>query len=47
MVASQMGADVATALATLRAHAWRYGTSIDDVATEVLDRRLRFDLSTG
>lgn len=47
MVAAQMGADVATALAMLRAHAWRCGASIDDVATEVLDRRLRFDPATA
>jgi hypothetical protein len=46
MVSVQMGISVADALARLRAYAVRHGLLIDQVATEVTERRLRFDLDS-
>jgi hypothetical protein len=43
MVAAQLGSDVATALARLRAFAWTRELSVADVALDVIARRLRFD----
>jgi len=43
MVAVQLGAPVSDALVRLRAHAFASGRPIDEVATDVVDRRLRFD----
>ena len=43
MVAAQLATSVAQALTRLRAHARATGTPIDEVAAEVLARRLRFD----
>lgn len=42
MVSVQLGVPVADALARLRAHAYGYDRSIDDVGRDVVDRRLRF-----
>lgn len=43
MIAAQLECDVATALSRLRARAWSDDRSIDDLATDVVARRLRFD----
>jgi ANTAR domain len=43
MIAAQLDVDAATALVRLRAFAWSRDRSIDDVATEVVARVLRFD----
>ena len=43
MVAAQLDADVRTALGRLRAYAWSRDRSLDDVADDVVARRLRFD----
>ena len=43
MVAAQTGADLAEALARLRARAFGGGQSIYDVAFDVVERRLRFE----
>lgn len=43
MIAAQLKCDLATALSRLRAYAWSDDRSIDDVASDVVDRRLRFD----
>jgi hypothetical protein len=45
MISVQLGADVAEALARLRAHAIAAERQISDVATDVVARRLRFDHS--
>ena len=47
MVSVQLDATVADALIRLRAHAFATDRFIDDVATAVVDRRLRFDASPG
>lgn len=47
MVSVQMHIGVADALALLRGYAVRHGMSIDTVASDVIDRRLRFDDSYG
>jgi hypothetical protein len=43
MASVQLGTSVADALVRLRAFAFRNDLPIDDVATSVIDRRLRFD----
>lgn len=43
MVSAQLGVGIADALAVLRARAYSTGRSISDLATEVVERRLRFD----
>jgi AmiR/NasT family two-component response regulator len=43
MVAAQLGTDVRVALGRLRAYAWSRDLSLDDVANDVVARRLRFD----
>lgn len=43
MVSAQLGVSVADALARLRAHAFGTGRLVDEVAAEVVSRRLRFD----
>lgn len=43
MIAAQLGSDVATALARLRAFAWTRDLSVADVSVDVIARRLRFD----
>jgi hypothetical protein len=43
MVSAQLGIDVGGALSRLRAHAWAHGRSIDEVAADVVARRLLFD----
>lgn len=42
MISAQLGTDLGQALSRLRAHAWADGRSIDEVATDVVARRLRF-----
>jgi hypothetical protein len=42
MISVQIGATVATALSRLRAFAWSRDRSIDAVARDVVDRRVRF-----
>jgi GAF domain-containing protein len=43
MIAAQLDVDVAMALSRLRAFAWARDRSIDDVASDVVARMLRFD----
>ena len=43
MISIQMGVELAEALVRLRAHAWAGGRLLDDVAADVVARRLRFD----
>jgi len=43
MVAAQLGIGVAQALIRLRGHAFSEGRRLDDIAQDVIDRRLRFD----
>lgn len=43
MVSVQLGVDIRTALARLRAHAYATDAPISRVSTEVVKRRLRFD----
>lgn len=43
MVAVQLGASVTDALIRLRAHAFRTGRLVSDVAKDVVDQRLRLD----
>lgn len=43
MVAVQLGIGVAQALIRLRGHAFSEGRPLDDIAQDVVDRRLRFD----
>lgn len=47
MVAAQLGIGVAQALIRLRGHAFSEGRPIDDVARDVIDRRLRFSSERG
>lgn len=47
MVAAQMDADMATALACMRSYAFAYDLSIFAVADEVISRRLRLDAGVG
>lgn len=42
MVAAQLGVGVAQALIRLRGHAFSEGRRLDDIAQDVIDRRLRF-----
>lgn len=42
MVAAQLGVGVAQALIRLRGHAFSEGRRLDDIARDVIDRRLRF-----
>jgi len=46
MVAVQLGVNVTEALIRLRAHAFRHGRLVADVAHDVVDGELRFDDST-
>jgi hypothetical protein len=46
MVAVQLGVNVATAMMRLRAHAYVTGRGLDEVAGDVVARRLRFDPDT-
>jgi hypothetical protein len=46
MVSVQLGVSVADALVRLRAYAVAHDLLIDDVATRIIDRRLRFDDET-
>ncbi len=43
MVAVMLDVDTSTALARLRAHAFRTGKSMDEIATDVVNRRVKFD----
>jgi len=43
MVSVQLGVSVSEAMVRLRAHAFRHGLSVDDVARRVVDRTLSFD----
>lgn len=43
MVMVQLGVPVGEALARMRAHAYAEGRGLDDVARDVVERRLRFD----
>jgi hypothetical protein len=43
MISVQINASLADALARLRAYAYSTTSSINNVATEVINRRLRFD----
>jgi len=45
MIAAQLKADTAMALSRLRAFAWSNDRTIDDVAADVVARKLRFDVS--
>ncbi|MCC5947822.1 MAG: GAF and ANTAR domain-containing protein [Nitriliruptoraceae bacterium] len=47
MIAAQLGVPVGTALTLLRARAFADGSTLADLATEVLGRRLRFDTEPG
>jgi GAF domain-containing protein len=47
MIAVQLGVSVAVALVRLRAHAYTDGRGLDDVAADVVARRLRFRPDTG
>ena len=47
MVAVQLGVPVDEALVRLRAHAFSSGPLVVDVASDVVDRRLRFDRADG
>jgi hypothetical protein len=42
MILMQLETDAATALAALRAYAFRHGHSVDDIAREVVARRIDF-----
>ena len=47
MVAAQLGVSVTHALIRLRAHAFGNDRSLTEVAHDVVDRRLRFDATSG
>ena len=47
MVAVQLAVPVEEALVRLRAHAFSSGRLVVDVATDVVNRRLRFDRADG
>jgi hypothetical protein len=43
MISVQLGVPVEEALARLRAHAFAAGEGVEEVAAEVVARRIRFD----
>jgi hypothetical protein len=47
MIMVQIGGDIATAFARLRAHAYLVDRGVEDVARDIVARRLRFDRSEG
>ena len=47
MVAAQLDVTLSHALIRLRAHAFGNDRPLDDVARDVVDRRLRFDVGSG
>jgi hypothetical protein len=47
MLSVQLGVDLEEALVRLRSHAFAHGTALDDVASDVVHRRLRLDPDRG